>query len=93
MTAPRCRFTTKGERNRQEALQGQEERRPRTLDNAVVAEGAEDVCKLAGLGRPDIGIFSYVFLKEARDLPQCNFAVELLQKLLNDEIKSRSRTK
>ena len=62
------------------------------LDNAVVAEGVEDIFKLAGLVRPDIGILSDAFLDEVRQLPQKNFAVELLQKLLNDEVKSRSRT-
>lgn len=62
------------------------------LDNAVVAEGVEDIFKLAGLDRPNIGILSDAFLEEVRNLPQRNFAVELLQKLLNDEIKSRSRT-
>ena len=62
------------------------------LDNAVLAEGVEDIFKLAGLERPDIGILSDGFLEEVRNLPQRNFAVELLQKLLNDEIKSRSRT-
>jgi type I restriction enzyme R subunit len=62
------------------------------LDNAVVAQGVEDIFKLAGLDRPDISILSDSFLEEVRNLPQKNFAVELLQKLLNDEIKSRSRT-
>lgn len=62
------------------------------LDNAVIAEGVEDIFKLAGLERPDIGILSDAFLEEVRQLPQRYFAVELLQKLLNDEIKSRSRT-
>jgi type I restriction enzyme, R subunit len=62
------------------------------LDNAVVAEGVEDIFKLAGLERPDIGLLSDAFLEEVRQLPQRNFAVELLQKLLNDEIKSRART-
>ncbi len=62
------------------------------LDNAVVTEGVEDIFKLAGLERPDIGLLSDAFLEEVRQLPQRNFAVELLQKLLNDEIKSRSRT-
>ena len=62
------------------------------LDNAVVAEGVEDIFKLAGLERPDIGLLSDAFLEEVRQLPQRNFAVELLQRLLNDEIKSRCRT-
>ncbi len=62
------------------------------LDNAVVAEGVADIFKLAGLERPDIGILSDAFLEEVRQLPQKNFAVELLRKLLNDEVRSRSRT-
>jgi type I restriction enzyme R subunit len=37
-------------------------------------------------------LLSDAFLEEVRQLPQKNFAVELLQKLLNDEIKSRCRT-
>ncbi len=62
------------------------------LDNAVVAEGVADIFKLAGLERPDISILSDAFLEEVRQLPQKNFAVELLRKLLNDEVRSRSRT-
>ncbi len=61
------------------------------LDNAVLAQGVEDVFALAGLERPDIGILSDAFLEEVRNLPQKNFAVELLQKLLEDNIKSRAR--
>ncbi|SDH56299.1 DUF3387 domain-containing protein [Nitrosomonas sp. Nm132] len=61
------------------------------LDNAMIAEGVEDIFKLAGLERPDMGILSDGFLEEVRNVPQRNFVVELLQKLLNDEIKSRSR--
>jgi type I restriction enzyme R subunit len=62
------------------------------LDNAVVAEGVEDIFKLAGLERPDIGILSDAFLEEVRQLPQKNFALELLQRLLADQVKSRMRT-
>lgn len=62
------------------------------LDNAVVAQGVEDIFKLAGLDRPDIGILSDAFLEEVRQLPQRNFAIELLQKLLNDQVKSRAQT-
>ncbi|MFC1934135.1 type I restriction endonuclease subunit R [Chloroflexota bacterium] len=62
------------------------------IDNAVVAEGVENILKLAGLERPDISILSDSFLEEVRQLPQHNLALELLQKLLNDEIKSRART-
>jgi type I restriction enzyme R subunit len=62
------------------------------LDNAVVSDGVDDIFRLAGLDRPDIGLLSDAFLDEVRQLPQRSFAVELLQKLLDDEIKSHSRT-
>ena len=44
----------------------------------------------AGLQRPDISILSDEFLEEVRDLLHRNLAVELLQRLLNDEVKSRA---
>lgn len=62
------------------------------LDNAVVADGVEDIFKLAGLDRPDIGVLSDAFLDEIRDLPLKNIAVELLQKLLSEEVKSRTKS-
>jgi type I restriction enzyme R subunit len=43
------------------------------------------------LKKPDISILSNQFLAEVRGLPQRNLAVELLRKLLNDELKIRSR--
>jgi type I restriction enzyme R subunit len=42
--------------------------------------------------KPDISILSDEFLAGIRDLPQRNLAVELLQRLINDEIKSHLRT-
>jgi type I restriction enzyme R subunit len=50
-----------------------------------------DVFAAAGLQKPDISLLSDEFLAEVRELPQRNLAVELLQKLLNDEVKVRSR--
>ena len=41
--------------------------------------------------KPEISILSDGFLDEVRDLPQRNLAVESLRKLLNDEIKTRSK--
>jgi type I restriction enzyme R subunit len=62
------------------------------LDNAVVARGIDDIFALAGLDRPDISILSDEFLAEVAAMPARNLAVELLQKLMNDEIKSRMRS-
>ena len=46
---------------------------------------------LLGLKKPDISILSEEFLAEVRGLPQKNVAVELLRKLLNDEIRPGRR--
>ncbi len=62
------------------------------LDNAVVVRGIQDVFALAGLEHPDIGILSDAFLAEVRGLPYKNLAVQLLERLLDDQIKSRTRT-
>ena len=40
---------------------------------------------------PDISILSEDFLAEVRELPQKNLAYEVLKKLLDHEIKTRSR--
>jgi type I restriction enzyme R subunit len=50
-----------------------------------------DVFAAAGMKRPDISILSDEFLEEVRRLPYKNVAVELLRKLLSDEIKIRQR--
>lgn len=47
-----------------------------------------DVFGSAGPKRPEISLLSDEFLEEVRKLPHRNLALELLQKLLNDEIKS-----
>ncbi len=48
-----------------------------------------DIFAAAGLKKPDISILSDEFLAEVRSMPQKNLAVELLQKLLAGEIKTR----
>ena len=57
------------------------------VSKAVVSEGIVDVFTHAGLKRPDISILSDEFLAEVQGLPQKNLAVEVLQKLLKDEIR------
>ncbi|GGD23762.1 hypothetical protein GCM10011513_21580 [Franconibacter daqui] len=61
------------------------------LDNAIVANGVDDVFALAGLEKPNIGLLSDEFLEEVREMPQRNLAVELLEKLLNDGIHARTK--
>ncbi|MEZ5454072.1 MAG: type I restriction endonuclease subunit R [Thiothrix sp.] len=61
------------------------------LDNAIVAEGVDDIFALCGLDKPNIGLLSDEFLEDVRQMPYQNVAVELLEKLLKDDIRSRAR--
>jgi type I restriction enzyme R subunit len=61
------------------------------ISRAVAPEGVIDIFAAAGLAKPDISILSEEFLSEVRGMPQRNLAVELLQKLLKGEIKTRGR--
>lgn len=61
------------------------------VSRAVATEGVVDIFAAAGLKTPDISILSDEFLEEVRRLPQKNLAMELLRKLLNDEIKVRAK--
>ena len=61
------------------------------LSQAIVGEGVSDVFKLAGLESPDLSILSDDFLQEVMRMPHKNLAVELLQRLIKDEVKSRFR--
>lgn len=61
------------------------------LDNAIVSDGVADIFALAGLDKPNIGLLSDEFLEDVRQMKSRNLAVELLEKLLRDEIRARSR--
>ena len=62
------------------------------VSQAVVSDQVIDIFETAGLKAPDVSILSDEFLEDVRDLPQKNLALELLRKLLNDEITSQART-
>lgn len=61
------------------------------VSGAIVSDQIIDIFSAAGLKKPDISILSEEFLAEVRGLPQKNVAVELLRKLLNDEIRTRQK--
>ncbi|MCP2008053.1 type I site-specific restriction-modification system R (restriction) subunit [Duganella sp. HSC-15S17] len=61
------------------------------LDNAITSDGVMDVFALAGLDKPNIGLLSDQFLEDVRQMKSRNLAVELLEKLLRDEIRARAR--
>ena len=61
------------------------------VSKSVASEGVVDIFTAAGLEKPDVSILSDEFLAEVRDVPHKNVAVELLERLLGDEIKTRSQ--
>lgn len=61
------------------------------VSRAIASDKVIDIFDAAGLKKPDISILSDEFLAEVQHLPQRNLAVELLQKLLNNELKIRSK--
>lgn len=56
-----------------------------------VAEGVVDVFDQAGLDKPNVGLLSDEFLDDVRNMKERNLAVELLEKLLKDEVKARMK--
>ncbi len=78
---------------------GEGRRSPEDLDaairqivsRAVVSDEVVDVFAAAGLQKPEISILSDEFLEEVRDLPYKNLAAELLQRLLQDEVKRQEK--
>ena len=61
------------------------------IDKALVSEQVIDVFDAAGIKKPDISILSEEFLAELKGLEHKNVALEVLKKLLNDELKARAK--
>jgi type I restriction enzyme R subunit len=62
------------------------------VSESLVSGGVSDIFSIAGIKTPDISILSEEFLKEVQKMKFKNIAVELLEKLINDEVKSKFRT-
>ncbi len=62
------------------------------INQAVVSDAVVDIFDAVGLEKPDIGLLDDEFLAQVRQLPEKNLAVELLERLLEGEIRSRFAT-
>ncbi|WP_047451238.1 type I restriction endonuclease subunit R [Alistipes sp. ZOR0009] len=62
------------------------------IDKALVSDRVIDIFDAAGIKKPDISILSEEFMLELKNMEHKNLALEVLKKLLNDEIKSRAKT-
>lgn len=61
------------------------------VSRAVASTEIVDILKAAGIETPDISILSDEFLAEVQQMEKKNLAMEALRKLINGEIRSRSR--
>lgn len=59
------------------------------IGSAVVSDQVVDIFDAVGLDKPNIGLLDDDFLADVRNLPERNLAVELLERLLEGEIKSK----
>jgi type I restriction enzyme R subunit len=59
------------------------------INSAVVSDSVVDIFDAVGLEKPNIGLLDEGFLSQVKNLPERNLAVELLERLLEGEIKSR----
>src|SRR5690625_6677151 len=62
------------------------------VSRAVVSTEIVDILAAAGIHTSDISIFSDEFLLEVQQMEKKNLGLEALRKLLNDDIRSRTRT-
>jgi type I restriction enzyme R subunit len=59
------------------------------INQAVVSDSVVDIFDAVGLEKPNIGLLDEEFLAQVKNLPERNLAVELLERLLEGEIKSK----
>ncbi len=83
-----CKFDAKGGGHTNEEI---ETTIRQVIDQALVSEQVIDLFDAAGIKKPDISILSEEFLMELKGMEHKNIALEVLRKLLEDEIKARSK--
>ena len=61
------------------------------VDRAITADEVIDIYAATGIKKPNVAILSDEFLAEVRGMKHKNLALELLKKILNDEIRTRAK--
>ncbi len=62
------------------------------IDEALSSDQVVDIFDATGIKKPEISILSEEFLLEIQGMKHQHLALELLKRILNDEIRSRSKT-
>lgn len=83
-----CKFDSTGSGRSDEEI---ETTIRQVIDKALISEKVVDIFDAAGIRKPDISILSEEFLLELKGMEHKNIALEVLRKLLSDEIKVRAK--
>lgn len=89
--AIKARFAKFDDQNRTHTNEEIETAIRQIVNDAIISSEVVDIFDAAGIKKPDISILSDEFLAEIQDMDRKNLALELLKRLLNDEIKMRSK--
>ena len=89
--AIKARFTKFDEQNRTRTNQEIETAIRQIVNDAILSGEVVDIFDAAGIKKPDISILSDEFLAEIQNMDRKNLALELLKRLLNDDIKFRAK--
>lgn len=92
LQAVRVLLTKRDETNKKKTHEEREQVIRQIIAQTVVSEAVVDVFDAVGLDKPNIGLLDEAFLNKVRSLPERNLAAELLERLLEGEIKSRLKT-
>ena len=90
--AIKARFSKFDESNRKKSNEEIETAIRQIINDAIISKEVVDIFDAAGLAKPTIEILNDEFLEQIKNLPRKNLALELLKRLLNEEIKIRSNT-
>ena len=90
--AIKARFSKFDESNRKKSNEEIETAIRQIINDAIISKEVVDIFDAAGIAKPSIEILNDEFLEQIRNLPRKNLALELLKRLLNEEIKIRSNT-
>lgn len=92
LQAVRVLLTKRDESGKKKTHEEREQVIRQIIAQTVVSEDVVDIFDAVGLDKPNIGLLDEAFLSKVRALPERNLAAELLERLLEGEIKSRLKT-
>lgn len=92
LQAVRVLLTKRDESGKKKTHEEREQVIRQIIAQTVVSEDVVDIFDAVGLDKPNIGLLDEAFLNKVRALPERNLAAELLERLLEGEIKSRLKT-